>query len=95
MNVTHDYVMLKVIRQEKTEGGLYVPTSVDAEIQKGEVVAVGPGMVTMAGNHVPPSVQVGDVAHFARHAILWKVKKGEEETVILRDKDIFAWEKSE
>jgi chaperonin GroES len=92
MNTTHDYVMVKVIRTEKTEGGLYVPTSVETDAQKGEVIGVGPGMVTMAGNRVPVSVQVGDLAHFSKHGILFKVKKGEDELIILRDKDIFAWE---
>lgn len=93
MNITHDYVAIKVIRQEKTEGGLFVPTSVEADAQKGEVVGVGPGMVTMAGNRVPVSVQLGDIAHFSKHGILFKVKKGEDEIIILRDKDIFAWER--
>lgn len=95
MNVTHDYVAILVVREEKTEGGLYVPNSVENDVQKGEVIAVGPGMVTMAGNRVPTSVQVGDTAHFAKHGILWKIKKADSEIVILRDKDIFAWERSE
>lgn len=87
MNVLHDYVAIKVEKVEKTEGGLYVPQSAENDVQKGEVIKVGPGTY-QNGNQIPACVRENDVVYFSRHAILFKVK----ELVFVRDKDIFLVE---
>jgi len=58
-------VLVEVITQEKTKGGVYIPSIVNpTSLQKGKVVSVGPGAVTMSGDLIPMEVTQGDVVVF-------------------------------
>jgi len=45
-----DKVIIKPIKQEITDGGVYMPHTDDDEAKMGKVVAVGPGLPRLHGN---------------------------------------------
>jgi len=63
-----DYVLMRVIRVDKTKGGLVVPDGAKVdECARSIVVAAGPGIYKDNGTFVPNPLQVGDVVyHMAR-----------------------------
>lgn len=72
--------------EEKSKGGIYVPPSAGAElmVEKGTVVAVGPGIRNPQGKLVPTIVAVGDRIVFNPHALQKiKISVDEEYTYIV------------
>ena len=72
---------------EKTKGGIYLPSSAVAQrqetVQSGEVVAVGPGRFNSQGEHeaMPEEIQIGSVVYFPRHlGWLFMLEENGEET---------------
>lgn len=68
---TGDNVLLEIVDQQKTPGGLYIPEKArgnqrDAII--GRVLAVGPGRTTEYGTRLTPESGVGDYVLLARGA---------------------------
>lgn len=61
-------VLVKVQKKVTTQSGIYVPSNDMQSVQKGEVVAVGDGAVTMQGDIIPMEVIVGDTVMFAKQA---------------------------
>lgn len=59
----YDRVILEPIKEEKTEGGIFIPTtSQGRELRKAKVVAVGPGRLNLkTGEFIKLTVKVGDV----------------------------------
>jgi chaperonin GroES len=83
-------VVLKLVdAEEKTEGGIMLPDSAKKKPQKGEVVAVGSGKVTENGENIPLEVKVGDQVVFSQYSGT-EVKDGEEEYLIVFERDILA-----
>ncbi|TEB14212.1 hypothetical protein C9890_0692 [Perkinsus sp. BL_2016] len=71
---------------EKTASGIYIPERAQENLNRGEVMAVGPG----APEH-PVSLKVGDrvvLPGFGGASI--KLDKGEEEFLLYRESDILA-----
>lgn len=69
-----DRVFLDPIKEEKTEGGLFIPTtSQGKELRKYKVVAVGPGKFDVEKRtFIEPNLKVGDVVYvnpLAGHAL--------------------------
>ena len=57
----HDRVLIRRIEgEEKTKGGLIVPDTAKEKPSEGEVISVGEGARTDAGELIPMSVKVGD-----------------------------------
>ena len=57
----HDRVLVRRIEgEEKTKGGLIVPDTAKEKPSEGEVIAVGEGARTEAGELIPMAVKVGD-----------------------------------
>jgi len=58
----YDRVVLDPIKEDRTDGGLIVPTSVQGkEMRKCVVVAVGPGkLMADTGERVPMDLSIGD-----------------------------------
>ncbi len=54
--------------EEKTKGGLFIPSTVAAKPNEGEVLAIGAGRITEAGMVVPVGVKPGNVVIFNKHA---------------------------
>ncbi|KAB0797998.1 hypothetical protein PPYR_08991 [Photinus pyralis] len=44
----------------QTKGGIMIPETSRGKMLKGTVIAVGPGSRNTQGEHVPPTVKVGD-----------------------------------
>ena len=83
-------VVLKLVdTEEKTEGGIMLPDSAKKKPQKGEVVAVGSGKVTENGEKIPLEVKIGDKVVFSQYSGT-EVKDGEEEYLIVFERDILA-----
>ncbi len=74
---------------ERTEGGLYLPDKAKEKVNRGRVIAVGPGKLDDAGKRVPLSVQAGD------HVLMNKYggeefKVDDVEYALVREDDILA-----
>ena len=78
--------------EEKTQGGIYIPTKTDEKVITGEVVAVGPGKrakgVT-ASSYEPMSVVLGQNIVFNQFSAT-EVEYDSEKYMILREDDVVA-----
>ena len=79
----------RVVGEEKTAGGIYIPDSAKEKPQKGEVVATGKGRMTDEGTHLPLEVKMGDKILFNRYAGT-EFKLNDEEYLMLREEDILG-----
>lgn len=85
-----DRVLVKrVDAEEKTAGGLYVPSSAKEKPQQGEVVAVGNGRLNKDGGVIAMQVKVGDRILFSKYSGT-EVKIEGEEHLIMREDDILG-----
>lgn len=69
------------IQEEKTQGGLFIPTNIREEQQYAPVLAVGPD--------VKQPVAVGDTVLFGKYAGS-KIEIDGQEVIILREPDLIA-----
>jgi chaperonin GroES len=74
---------------EKVQGGIIIPDTAKEKPQKGEIVAVGPGKVSDAGQTSAPSVKVGDTVLYGKYSGT-EVTIDNEEYLIVRESDILA-----
>ncbi len=87
-----DFVWLKSIDDEVSDGGIIIPNSaMDTENPlEGVVVAVGTGLIE-GGIEIPLKVKVGDHVHFPRNAgTLVRVKETGETFFVCRENIIFG-----
>jgi chaperonin GroES len=85
-----DRVFVKVsASEEKTAGGIYLPDNAKEKPQVGEVAAIGPGKRSDDGNRQEMEVNVGDKVLYSKYAGT-DIKLGNEEYVLLSEKDILA-----
>ncbi len=78
--------------EETTVGGIVLPDTAREKVNRGKVVAVGPGKITNDGNRVQPSVKPGDhvlISKFGGDEIHLN-DEGDVEYVIVREADILA-----
>lgn len=69
MRVLHNYVAIRrIVESDKTSGGVIIPATAKKEAQQGEVVAVGPGVMSEAGALIPVQSKVGDRVLIPDHA---------------------------
>lgn len=79
----HDKVLVKEIEGEgKTEGGIYIPDSVEKKLTKGRVMAVG-------AKTLYKSVKINDIILFRGKASKVVVIEGED-FLIVREADVLA-----
>lgn len=92
-----DNVVLEIVEQQKTKGGLYIPEKArgnqrDAIV--GKVLAVGPGRTTEYGAKVDVQCKVGDYALIARGAgvevQLSAESGGDKKLRVIRDGEILG-----
>jgi chaperonin GroES len=85
-----DNVLVRPLEAElKTASGIILPETAAQKPQTGEVIAVGPGRVTIKGEKEPMVVKVGQKVVFKK----WggsDVKLNGEELVLVEQKDILA-----
>ena len=84
-----DRVVVKVVKEEKTAGGLVLPDTAQEKPQAGEVLAVGPGKLDEKGNRSPVDVSVGDRVLFAKYSGT-EVKLEGESYLLIAEKDILG-----
>jgi chaperonin GroES len=85
-----------VIRREKAPdkiGNILLPDSAQGKMQRGKVLAVGPGKVLKDGTRQPMEVKAGDRVCWSRYAgsgVEDNPAKDEEDLLVMREDDILA-----
>jgi chaperonin GroES len=78
------------MEEEKTSpGGIVIPDSATEKPIKGEVVAVGNGLVLDNGEIRPLDLKVGDKVLFGKYSGT-EVKLDGEELVVMKEDDVMA-----
>ncbi|KAF0191999.1 MAG: Co-chaperonin GroES [Gammaproteobacteria bacterium] len=84
----HDRVIVRRMEEEKkSPGGIVIPDSAAEKPVEGEVVAVGKGKLSEAGDLRPLDVKVGDRILFGKYSGT-EVKVNGEELLVMREDDI-------
>jgi chaperonin GroES len=85
-----DNVLIRPLEaQAKTASGIILPDTAQEKPQMGEIVAVGPGRVTIKGEKEPMVVKKGQKVMYKK----WggnEVKLEGEELILVEQKDILA-----
>lgn len=85
-----DRILIEQVEAEKkTAGGIYIPDNAKEKPQKGNVVAVGPGRISDAGQTIALSVKEGDVVLYGKYAGT-EVSHDGKDYIILRESDVLA-----
>ena len=86
----HDRVVVKRMEEERTSaGGIVIPDSAAEKPSEGEVLAVGNGKVTEAGDVRALEVKVGDKVLFGKYSGT-EIKIDGQEVLIMREEDILG-----
>lgn len=84
-----DRVVIKEVKsEEKTVGGIYLPTNAQEKPSFAEVVAVG-NEIEVDGKVVKMQVKIGDKVLFSKYAGT-EVKLNNETFIVLKQTDILA-----
>lgn len=75
--------------EEKVQGGIIIPDTAKEKPQKGEIVAVGPGKISDAGQTIPMTVKKGDKVLYGKYSGT-EVTVDNVEYLIVRESDILA-----
>ncbi len=85
-----DRVIVKALEEkEKKRGGIIIPDTAKEKPQEGEVIAVGPGKISDAGERIKPEVKKGDRVLYGKYSGTEVTVDGHE-YLILRETDILA-----
>jgi chaperonin GroES len=85
-----DRIVVRPIKgEEVTKGGIIIPDTAKEKPQVGEVIAVGPGKITVDGKRLAMEVEKGDKVMYAKYGGT-EIKIDDEELLILRDSDVLA-----
>lgn len=85
-----DRVVVKPLEQEETkQGSIIIPDTAKEKPMQGEIVAVGPGKISDAGNKVAMEVKKGDKVLYGKYAGTEFTLDGVE-YLIMRESDILA-----
>lgn len=79
-------VIQRLEEDEKTPGGIVIPTSAKEKAQIGKVIAVGTGRVTPEGKTLPLAVKVGDQVFFTKYA----GTEASDDVLIIREEDVLG-----
>ncbi len=64
-----DRILVKAFDEEEVKkGGIIIPDTAKEKPQKGEVIAVGPGRLTDAGDRLPLEVKKGDTVLYGKYS---------------------------
>jgi len=84
-----DRVVVKIVKEEKTAGGIVLPDTAQEKPQMGEVIAVGPGRVLDNGERSKMDVTKGNKVLFAKYAGT-DIKLDGENYLLISEKDILG-----
>jgi chaperonin GroES len=79
----------RVVEEEKTAGGLFIPDTAKEKPLEAQVIAVGNGKVLEDGKVRPLEVKAGDRVLIGKYSGS-EVKIDGEEHIILREDDVLA-----
>lgn len=82
-------VVKRVEAEEKTAGGIVLPSSAQEKPQLGEILAVGPGRLLDSGERGKLDVEVGDKVYFGKYGGT-EVQVDGEEVIIMKESDVLA-----
>lgn len=86
----YDRILIKrIVADETTKSGLYIPPTAKEKPQEGVVIAVGNGKVLDTGIVHLPEVKVGDRVLFAKYGGT-ETKVDDSEHLILREDEVLA-----
>lgn len=86
----HDRVLVRRVEEAtKTAGGIIIPDTATEKPQEGEVIAVGNGVLSDAGERVALDVKAGDKVLFGKWSGT-EVKINGEELIIMKESDIMG-----
>lgn len=75
--------------EQKTAGGIIVPSTAQEAPTQGTVIAIGAGAKDENGKYIPIDVNVGDKVIFGRYGGT-EIKQDNEEYLIVRETEILA-----
>lgn len=85
-----DRVLVKPQEEEEVKrGGIIIPDTAKEKPQQGEVIAVGPGKLSEAGQRIAPEVKKGDIILYGKYSGTEVTVDGTE-YLIMRESDILA-----
>ncbi|HEY9856876.1 MAG TPA: co-chaperone GroES [Stenomitos sp.] len=84
-----DRLVVKVVKEEKTSGGIFLPDTAQEKPQMGEVIAVGPGRMLDSGERAQMEVAKGNKVLFAKYAGT-EVKLDGENYLLIAEKDVLG-----
>lgn len=79
-------VVQRLEEDEKTPGGIVIPSTAKEKAHVGKVIAVGPGRVTPEGKTLPLAVKVGDQVFFTKYA----GTEASDDVLIIREEDVLG-----
>lgn len=82
-------VVRRVVEEEKSRGGLYIPEQAKEKPAQGEVLAVGQGRRPDSGGLIPLETKVGDRVLFGKYSGT-EIELENEKLLILREDEILA-----
>lgn len=82
-------VLEKAAAEEKTEGGIYLPSGAQEKPQEGTVIAVGPGPANEKGERQALQVKEGDKVLYAKYSGT-ELKIDGKELLIISEKEVLA-----
>jgi chaperonin GroES len=86
-----DRVVIRRQEEEATSaGGIVLPGNTAEKPNQGEVLAVGPGRVSVSGDIIAMNVKVGDKVLFGPYAGNSTAKINGEEVLIVSESEIFG-----
>lgn len=85
-----DRILVKPIDQlEKKKGGIIIPDTAKEKPQEGEVIAIGKGRLTDAGERIALEVKKGDKVLFGKYSGT-EISIDDVNYLILRESDVLA-----
>jgi chaperonin GroES len=86
----NDRVLVKRTEEvQVTKGGIVIPDSAKEKPIEGQIIAVGPGKMSDAGNRMTLQVKEGDRVLFGKYAGT-EIKIEGEEYLMMREEDLLA-----
>ena len=83
-----DKVVIKRLDEgDVTSGGVILPDTTQEALIKGEVMAVGPGQMLIAGTRGNMQCKVGDTVVFQKHGAK-KIELDGEDFLVIREPDL-------
>ena len=82
-----NHVWVELIeKNDRTQGGLFIPDAAKEKTQTAKVLATGPGKISGNGTITPMQVHIGDVVFFGKFS---GIQAGEK-FMILKEEDILG-----